>query len=320
MPLFVDRETEKDYGQSLGFGLFDSDYEDSISDQETEGGLEAGLAVMEEEEKDETVLDCLTDITEVENLSVDRLAKVSYVMPAYALAAVTNRPTNVFSPNLQVRTLLNVPCRASANRALQLLEQNAWPHLEALQLRDAGREHLLAAHRIPSLRRLELLPAARGALCDDPFQLPALEHGAGLEHVRLAGISDWTAASLLLAHQRTLRTVQILPVLGKAPGPPPGVRFEELHYRGRGRVGEPIKCCPIFPRRPAGAFPMLQRIEFVELVPKPHNVRYPPVPLSRKVDLDSLRAMFPGVAIENRSESTGEKGSDDFMRGHHSNA
>lgn len=193
----------------------------------------------------------------------------------------------------RVRRLVGVDCgQESSARLLQAVA----PHLEQLQLRGAGRAHLLAAHRMPRLRRLEVSGAA---LWGDPFLLPALDHGGGLEEVQ-ACLSAPTAASLLLAHHRTLRVARLMAPRPRNKATPSyyGSRaaLERCQYRGRGALEDPAthRRSVYFPRRAPGHFPALERVEFHE----ERSWRFDRQGLpALKEDMRVIREMFPGVPV-----------------------
>ncbi|XP_034243517.1 uncharacterized protein LOC117646580 [Thrips palmi] len=100
-----------------------------------------------------------------------------------------------------VRRMTSVGCHRDPAWALDVL-RSAAPTLEELSVWYPRQEHLLAAHAMPALRRMDVY-CGDGALDAQPPSLPALPRSA-LKWLRVAGLPRPALASLLRAHSASL--------------------------------------------------------------------------------------------------------------------
>ncbi|KAK3910693.1 RING finger protein 224 [Frankliniella fusca] len=167
---------------------------------------------------------------------------------------------------------------------------------EELRVRVESRERLFDTLRRPGLRRLEVW-AGSPATWRDPFRVPPLpDDVCGLESLKVY-LNPSTAASLIYAHNRTLRTVQIVHPERTQIGRLPGAHFyfESLDYLGDGRIGQHVFRSPYFPRRLPGDFPVLERVEFLD---KPRDPHYHSYSWITGKDLDLIERLLPGVEVK----------------------
>ncbi|XP_052133198.1 uncharacterized protein LOC113207043 [Frankliniella occidentalis] len=197
-------------------------------------------------------------------------------------------------PNLdklkQVRKITALNCLDPGG--MEALREVA-PYLEELEVRNLRRKHLVEIQGLARLRRLEVRAPD---MWTDPFLVPPLEHDGGLEFLRVC-LSAPTAGSLIYAHNRTLRHVQVLsPPRRRRQGSLHSIYFETLDYHLGGHVSEHVRRSPYFPRCEPGDFPVLRRVEFIEEPRSPYVIN--PSWIVGK-DMDRIERMLPpGVSVE----------------------
>ncbi|XP_052122306.1 uncharacterized protein LOC113207044 [Frankliniella occidentalis] len=192
-------------------------------------------------------------------------------------------PPRADSPG-EVRKLTAFDCAGAGK--LEELKRVA-PDLGELQGTNLTREHLEVIQGMAKLRRLD---AVGPQMWSDPFLVPPLAHDGGLEFLRV-GLSALTAASLIYAHNRTLRHVQVLLPLHCRPS----ACFETLDYHLGGHVTEHILRSPWFPRREPGDFPVLERVEFIE---EPRSSYVMNACWIVGKDIDRVERILPGVQLK----------------------